>query len=147
MKNLLSPTFVMRRDNKSANISYTLLAILVALAMFTAAAGAGPEEYAPQQPLPDWFNTLANIAAVAYGILVLIPRTRILGAILATVNMILSMYVNYTAGGVGFFVFAIPFNTATIMVASILIGHYLEDLPYVFKQRSESLTARVKGSG
>ena len=66
------------------------------------------------------------------GVLVLLPRTRVLGSMLAVVNMLLSMVVNYTVDGMAYFAKVSPFNVTTIMVASILVGHYADDLPNLF---------------
>ncbi len=132
MKTILSPSFVMQRDSKQSNIAYTIVAVLVALAMFLAASGAGSGEYVTEQPLPDWVNIGGNVLAALFGILVLIPRTRVIGAILAVALMFLSMYLNYTVDGIEFFAAAIPYNTITIMLGSILMGHYFEDLGYLF---------------
>ncbi|MEM7272416.1 MAG: hypothetical protein AAF547_04990 [Actinomycetota bacterium] len=128
MRQFLGPSPVMQRDGRRATIGYTVVAVLVALAMFVAAAGAGPEQATTDRSLPDWFHAGANALAIVYGVLVLIPRTRALGALLAVANMFLSMYVNHEFGGVEFFVDAIAYNTVTIMLGSILVGHYLEDL-------------------
>ncbi|MEM7333367.1 MAG: hypothetical protein AAF490_14850 [Chloroflexota bacterium] len=134
MKKIVRPSFVMQRDGRLSNIAYTVIAVLVALAMFVAASGAGSDDFVIEQPLPDWFNIGANVISIIWAILVLIPRTRILGAILVVINMALSMYINYAVGGIEFFAFAVPYNTTTIMLGSILIGHYFEDLPYLFKR-------------
>ncbi|MEM7341436.1 MAG: hypothetical protein AAF467_22475 [Actinomycetota bacterium] len=128
MKQLFSPSFVMLRDSRRATVVYSVVAVLVALAMFIAAAGAGPEQPVTDRSLPGWFDVTANLLAIAYGLLVLIPRTRALGALFAVANMFLSMYVNYEFGGVDFFIDAIAYNTGTIALGSILIGHYAEDL-------------------
>ncbi|MEM7324952.1 MAG: hypothetical protein AAF531_17830 [Actinomycetota bacterium] len=133
MRHVFSPSHVMQRDRRGTTIVYTVIAVLVALAMFVAAAGAGPEQSVTGRSVPQWFDVGANVLAIGYGILVLIPRTRALGAILAVFNMFGSMYVNYEYGGVDFFVDAIPYNTVTIMLGSLLIGHYAEDLAYLPK--------------
>lgn len=128
MKEILRPSDVMQRDGRRTTQAYTVVAALVAVAMFIAAAGAGPEEPTTDRSLPEWFDVGANVVSIIYGVLVLIPRTRSLGALLAVVNMFGSMYVNYEYGGVDFFVDAIAYNTATIALGSILVGHYGEDL-------------------
>lgn len=131
MKTLLRPTPVMQRDSRSANFGYTLLAILVALALFFAASGAGAPEQV--QPSPSWLDVGGNILSIVFGVLVLLPRTRIVGVLYAVFIMFLSMYLNYTFDGVAFFVAAIPYNTVTIALSSILVGHYLEDLFVLFE--------------
>lgn len=145
MRQILSPSSVMQRDGRRTTVAYTVVAVVVALAMFVAALGAGPEQPATDRSLPDWFHVAANVLAIFYGILVLIPRTRALGALFAVANMFLSMYVNYEFGGVDFFVDAIAYNTITIMLGSILVGHYAEDLarlPDALTGRTSQLTGR-----
>ena len=133
MKTLLHPTLVMQRDSKTANRVFTTLSVLVALAMFVAAAGSGSGSHVTAQPLPAWVDVAANVLSALFGILVLLPRTRSLGSLLAIVNMLVSMYVNYTVDGVDYFVQVSPFNIATIILASIVLGHYAEDLRHVFR--------------
>ena len=135
MKAILEKTFVMKRDSALANIAYTAIAVLVAIAMLIAASGSGTGVYASGEPtlgrlLLDYGG---NIFAVIIAFLVLIPRTRILGAILAVILMFISIYLNYTFDGIEFFARAIPYNTVTIMLGSILIGHYFEDLHDLFR--------------
>ncbi|MEM9954460.1 MAG: hypothetical protein AAF846_22820 [Chloroflexota bacterium] len=131
MKTLLSPTYVMKRDSQRANAGYTMLAVLVALSLFIAASGSGSAEQV--QPSPEWLDIGGNILSVVFGVLVLLPRTRIIGALYAVFVMFLSMYLNYTFDGVEFFVMAIPYNTLTIAFSSILVGHYMEDLFSLFE--------------
>ena len=128
MSEIFSESFVMQRDSERAKTAYWVIAVLVALAMFVAASGSGSDMPMGDRTTPGWLDVLGNVFAVVFGILVLIPRTRILGAIFAVANMFMSMYVNYAVDGVGFFVDAIPYNTVTIMLGSILIGHHFEDL-------------------
>ena len=130
MKTLLRPTPVMKRDSRRANMGYTLLAVLVALALFVAASGSGSADQV--RPSPDWLDVGGNILSVIFGVLVLIPRTRIVGALYAVFVMFLSMYLNYTFDGVEFFVMAIPYNTITIAFSAILVGHYMADLFTLF---------------
>ncbi|MEM9132172.1 MAG: hypothetical protein AAF962_05785 [Actinomycetota bacterium] len=131
MSSLLAPSPVSARETRNERIAYTVIAVIVAIAMFIAASGSGSGEYVTAEPPPDALNIAGNVFAAAVGILVLIPRTRIYGAILAVANMFVSMYLNYTYDGVDFFVDLIPYNTVTIMLASILIGHYEPDLARV----------------
>ena len=138
MKAMLAPTFVMQRDGRGANTVFTVLTILVALSMFVAAAGSGSGSYVTEQPLPAWVDIAANVLSALIGVLVLLPRTRVLGGILAIVNMSLSMYVNYTVDGVGYFVQVLPYNLITIMIAALLVGHYAEDLPFLLGRKSLS---------
>jgi len=149
LKSLFKPTQVMKRDSRILNNGYWILTILLALALFVAAAGAGPEDYVPAQPLEDWLNVAANIVCVIFGALVLIPRTRIIGAIFAVIYMFGAMYVNYTVAGIDFFVSAIPYNTVSLAIASLLVGHYIEDLHHVFnrsRQGAETLSSNAEAT-
>lgn len=129
MQKRLTPSFVMQRDSKPANTAYTVIAVLVAIAMVIAASGAGTatEQRSIGRLILD---NGGNILAMIIAVLVLIPRTRIIGAMLAVVLMFISMYLNFTIDGIAFFARAIPYNTITIMLSSILIGHYADDLYY-----------------
>ncbi|MEM7335850.1 MAG: hypothetical protein AAF490_27480 [Chloroflexota bacterium] len=135
MKKFLEKTLVMKRDSRQANIAYTIIAVLVAIAMLIAASGSGTGVYASGElTLGRWvLDTGGNVLAVIIAVLVLIPRTRILGAIMAVILMFISIYLNYTIDGIEFFARAIPYNTGTIMLGSILIGHYFEDFRYLFR--------------
>ncbi|MEM8859774.1 MAG: hypothetical protein AAGD96_15715 [Chloroflexota bacterium] len=144
MKNLLT-SFVHQRDSRTTTIAYTIIAILVALAMFIAASGAGSDDFVIEQPLPDWFNIGANVVSIIWAVLVLIPRTRIIGALLVLFNMVGSMWVNYAVGGLEFFAFAVPYNTTTIALACLLIGHYFEDLRYLFKPSADDQNQPIMG--
>jgi hypothetical protein len=128
MNALLAPSRVSSQETHNERRGYWAISALVAIAMFLAASGSGSGEYVTAEPPPDALNIAGNVFAATVGILVLIPRTRIYGAILAVANMFVSMYLNYTYDGADYFVDLIPYNVITIMLASILIGHYEPDL-------------------
>ncbi|MEM7271445.1 MAG: hypothetical protein AAF547_00070 [Actinomycetota bacterium] len=128
LRSLLAPSPVSGRETRNERLGYTAISVLVAIAMFLAASGSGSGQYVTAEPPPDALNIAGNVFAAAIGIMVLIPRTRVFGAILAVGNMFISMYLNYTYDGVEYFVDLIPYNTVTIMLASILVGHYEPDL-------------------
>ena len=125
---LLAPSRVSGRESSGERKAYWVITVIVALAMFLAATGSGSGEHVTAEPPPDALNIAGNVFAAAVGALVLIPRTRIYGAILAVINMLASMYFNYTYDGVDYFVDLIPYSITTIILASILIGHYEPDL-------------------
>ena len=128
LREALGRSFVSERDGERTNTVFTVIAVLVALAMFIAASGSGSDQPMGDTTVPGWVDVGGNILAATIGVLVLIPRTRIVGAVAAVINMFVSMYLNYNIDGVDFFVDAIAYNTVTIMLASILVGHYHEDL-------------------
>jgi len=134
LKSVLAPSAVSARETPNERTAYWVITGIVALAMFLAASGSGSGDFVGEPP-PDALNIAGNVFAATVGIMVLIPQTRIYGAILAVANMLVSMYLNYTYDGVDYFVDLIPYNVITIMLASILIGHYEPDLARL-KQRS-----------
>lgn len=133
MNELTSPTLTMRKDSKRTNRIYTAIVVLVALAMFLAALGSGSPDTDPDVALPGWFDFLANVISAGFGILVLLPKTRVIGAISAVISMVLSMIVNYAVDGVDFFLQALPFNVITMILALLVTLHYWKDWPYVFE--------------
>ena len=141
MRSLLAPSRVSRHENTNERRAYWALSAIVAAAMFLAASGSGSGEYVTAEPPPDALNFAGNVFAFVVGLLVLIPRTRIYGAILAVLNMFASMYLNYTYDGVDYFVDLMPYNVVTIMLASILIGHYEPDLVRLKADGGEAFAA------
>ncbi|MEM7337220.1 MAG: hypothetical protein AAF467_01160 [Actinomycetota bacterium] len=138
---LLAPSHVSGRETPNERRAYWVITAIVAVAMFLAASGSGSGEYVTAEPPPDALNIAGNVFAATIGVLVLIPRTRIYGAILAVANMFVSMYLNYTYDGVDYFVDLIPYNVTTIMLASILIGHYEPDLAMLKPARHSAATS------
>ena len=136
MQSFIKPTVVMRRESKTTQIIFTLLALLVALAMFLAASGSGNPT--TTEPLPVWVDTAANVLAALIGILVLLPKTRAASSIAAAVLMLLAMFFNYTVDGYAFFLRALPFNLGTLVIALLLASHYREDLPNTVKPSTGS---------
>lgn len=130
MKKLLQPSFVSQNDSRGWTIFYTGITILVSISMFIAASGSGSGDPVSAPP-PVWVDVGGNVIAGLTGLLVLIPRTRIVGAVSAVINMFISMYLNYIIDGIEYFALFSPYNTITIMLASILIGHYAADLFYL----------------
>ncbi|MEO1063048.1 MAG: hypothetical protein AAFZ07_16675 [Actinomycetota bacterium] len=128
MTSLLDPSPVSAVETRNERAVYTGIAVVVALAMFVAASGSGSGEYVTAEPPPDALNVAGNVFAAIVGILVLVPKSRGIGALLAVANMFVSMYLNYTYDGVDYFVDLIAYNTVTIMLGSILIGHHARDL-------------------
>lgn len=135
MQQLIKPTLVMRRDSKRAHTVFTLLAVIVALAMFLAASGSGNPSTV--EPMPVWFDTGANVLAALIGVLVLLPKTRGVSSMAAALLMVLAMFFNYTVDGYAFFLRALPFNLGTMVIALILASHHWADLPYTFSLSPE----------
>ncbi|MEM9036692.1 MAG: hypothetical protein AAGA99_18960 [Actinomycetota bacterium] len=130
MTSFFRPSFVTAAESRRERIVFTGIAIVVAVAMFLAASGSGSGDPVGEQP-PVVVDVGGNVLSVVIGLLVLMPRTRAIGSILAIGNMFVSMYLNYTVDGVDYFVDLIPYNTVTIMLASVLLGHHAADLAHL----------------
>ena len=126
MKMLLKPTPTMLHDSPAANILYTLVTVLVALAMFLCASGSGNP--ATAQPLSDVLNTTSNVLCVFIGIFVLLPRTRATASIAAALNMLASMLVNYLVDGYAYFLQVLTFDLTALGLSLVVLWHYRKDL-------------------
>lgn len=123
---LFQLTPVSQADSRRAHAAYTVVAVLVAVAMFLAASGSGNP--ATEKPLPDWVNTGANVLCVFIGVLVLLPRFRAAAAIAEALNMVASMVTNYKVDGHAYFIQVLPFNLVTLVLSLVLAWHYRSDL-------------------
>ena len=132
-KNLIAPSRVMSQDSVNTNRIFWIISGLVAVAMLLCASGSGNPTTA--QPLPDWINTSVNVLNVVFAILVLIPKTRALGALLAALNMVASMYTNYAVDGYDYFMKVLAFDLASLVVSLVVLLHYWRDL---FPNRNNS---------
>lgn len=99
---------------------YTVAALIVALAMFVAALGAGNPDTPLEARPPVWVDIVGNILAAGIGVLVVIPRTRAFGGGAAAAMMVVSMFLNYQIDGVEFFLMALPFNLVTLTLGVLL---------------------------
>ena len=131
MMQLLKQTAVMQNDSRSAHRVFTAVAVLLALTQFACAAGSGNP--ATVAPLSDAVNIAANVLAVVIGLLVLVPRTRALGGLLAGLNMVASMVTNYTVDGLDYFLQVLAFDLASLALALIVLWHYRPDLRHMFR--------------
>ena len=125
MREPFTPSPDMRRDGTRAHVVYSLIALIVAVAMFAAASGSGNP--ATLQPLPDWVNTGSNLLCVVIGVLVLLPRSRARASLAAGFNMVVSMITNYVVDGPAYFLKVLPFNAITLILALALAWHYRAD--------------------
>lgn len=78
--------------------------------------------------MPDWGNTSANLLNLLIAVLVLVPRTRIWGAVAAALMMILSMITNAQVDGFAYFLQVLPFDLGTLAVAVVLAWHHRGDV-------------------
>ena len=113
---LFQRTPVSQADSRLAHAAYTI------------AAASGSGNPATEQPLPDWVNTGANLLCVFIGVLVLLPRFRVVGAIAAALNMVASMVTNYQVDGYAYFVHVLPFNLVTLALSLVLAWHHRSGL-------------------
>jgi hypothetical protein len=112
------------------------LAGLLAATQLACALGSGNP--ATVDPLPDIVNTAANVAAALIGLMVLWPRTRALGSVLAALNMVASMVTNYTVDGLPYFLQVLPFDIGALVLALALCALQYRDLTRASAQRSTS---------
>ena len=126
MKMLLKPTPTMLHDSRVANILYTIVAVLAAVAMFLCATGSGNQTTA--EPLPDFVNTAANVLAVFIGIFILIPKTRAIASIAGSLNMLASMLVKYFVDGYAYFLQVLAFDLVALGLSLVVLWHYRKDL-------------------
>ena len=125
MRDPFTPGPDTRWDGARAHILFSLIALIVALAMFAAASGSGNP--ATLQPLPDWVNTGSNVLCVIIGVLVVLPRTRARASLAAGINMVVSMITNYVVDGPAYFLKVLPFNVITLILALVLVWRYRAD--------------------
>ena len=131
MIGLFKRTAVMQSDSRSTHKFYTGVAVLLALTQFACATGSGNP--ATAAPLPDGVNIAANVLAVGIGLLVLMPRTRALGGLLAALNMVASMFTNYEVDGLDYFLQVLFFDLSSLTLALMVLWHYRSDLRHTFR--------------
>jgi hypothetical protein len=122
MATLFQPSPIMRQDSPAQRAFYGILALATAAAQILCALGSGSPDTA--HPLPDWVNTTANLVNLALAMMVLVPRTRIWGALGAGLMMILSMITNAQIDGLGYFLKVLPFDLGALAVAGLLAWHH-----------------------
>jgi hypothetical protein len=123
---LFTPTATMRLESKRQRVVYRLLVLLMALGQFLCAAGSGPSS--GPDPVSAWTHTAMNVANTALGLIVFIPRTRAMAAVLSATISALSMAANYIFYGAPYFVKLLPFDGLLFIVSLLITMHYLPDL-------------------
>lgn len=126
MMNLFQLTAVMRHDSPALRAVYWALALATAAAQVLCALGSSSPNTA--NPMPDWGNTSANLLNLLIAVLVLVPRTRIWGAVAAALMMILSMITNAQVDGFAYFLQVLPFYLGALAVAVVLAWHHRGDV-------------------
>ncbi len=126
MANLFLPNPTMQKDTPALRAFYWILALLTVGAQVLCALGSGSPDTA--NPMPDWANTTANMLNLIIAVLVLLPRTRVWGALAAALMMILSMVTNVMVDGFDYFLKVLAFDLAAFAVAAALAWHHRADL-------------------
>jgi hypothetical protein len=123
--NLFPPSPTMQKDTPALRAFYWILALVTAAAQILCAMGSGSSE--TTNPKPDWVNTGANVLNLFIAVLVLLPRTRLWGALAAALMMILSMITNVQVDGYDYFLKVLPFDLGALAVAAWLAWHHRAD--------------------
>ena len=123
---LFKSTPVMLADSKRERLAYTVLVLLVALGQFICASGSGSS--AGPDSVSGGVHTAMNIANTIIGLLVLIPRTRVVGVVLSALILTMSMAANYAFYGTAYFVKLLPFDGSIFILSVIVAVHYWRDL-------------------
>ena len=126
MANLFLPNPTMQKDTPALRAFSWILALLTVGAQVLCALGSGSPDTA--NPMPDWANTTANMLNLIIAVLVLLPRTRVWGALAAALMMILSMVTNVMVDGFDYFLTVLAFDLAAFAVAAALAWHHRADL-------------------
>jgi len=132
MRQLFSPTSVMLNESKKAKITYTILVFWVALGQLLCASGSGPSTGA--DPVAGWVHTAMNVVNVIIALLVLIPKTRALGAMFSTIILFISMSANLTFYGFAYFLKLSSFDLAFFIPSIVIAIHYKPDLAKTFRR-------------
>ena len=96
--------------------------VLIAIGQFLCASGSGQPSTA--EPLPDWLNNAANVVNVVIGIMVFIPRTRVLSAGLSVLITLASIATNYFVDGYDYFLKVLAFDLVLIAVSLYVYFYY-----------------------
>jgi hypothetical protein len=108
--------------------------VLMAIGQFLCALGSGHPD--TLEPLSDWINTTANVINIVIGIMVFIPRARVLAASLSVVVTVISMVTNYLVDGPGYFLQVLPFSLVLLGVSVYVHVHYVRVRAAALKNRA-----------
>jgi len=126
MKSLFKATPTLLTESKQEKLFYMLLVLLTALGQFLCASGSGAA--AGNDAVAGWVHTAMNVANTSIGILIFIPKTRALAALLSGIISALSMTANDTFYDFAFFIKRLPFDGSLFSVSVVLLVHYWPDL-------------------
>jgi len=122
----------MLNESKKAKIIFTILVFWVALGQLLCASGSGPSTGA--DPIAGWVHTAMNVVNVIIALLVLIPKTRALGAMFSTIILFISMSANLTFYGFAYFLKLSSFDLVFFIPSIVIAIHYKPDLAETFRR-------------
>ena len=125
MMKLMQPSPVMRNDRTPVKAVFWILALGTAATQVLCALGSGSPDTA--QPLADWVNITANVLNIVVAILVLLPGTRVWGAVAAVGFIIASIITNYQVDGYDYFLKVLPFDLVALVLPAVIAWHHRGD--------------------
>ena len=125
MMRLLQPGAIMRNDSPAVRAVFWILALGTAATQVLCALGSGSPDTA--QPMADWFNIAANVVNIIVAVVVLLPGTRVWGAVAAVVVMIASMITNFQVDGSAYFLKVLPFDLVALVLPAVIAWHHRGD--------------------
>jgi len=125
MMKLMQPSPVMRNDRTPVKAVFWILALGTAATQVLCALGSGSPDTA--QPLADWVNITANVLNIVVAILVLLPGTRVWGAVAAVGIIIASIITNYQVDGYDYFLKVLPFDLVALVLPAVIAWHHRGD--------------------
>jgi hypothetical protein len=131
IKSLFQSTPTLLLDSKKQKIVYRFLVLLMALGQFLCASGSGPSS--GDDAVSGWVHIAMNGANITIGLLVLMPKTRALAAVLSAVIATMSMMANDAFYGSAYFFKLLPFDGSLFLVSLLILVHHWPDLRYTFK--------------
>lgn len=126
MMKLMQPSPVMRNDSAVVKAVFWILALGTAATQVLCALGSGNPDTA--QPLADWVNVTANLLNIAIAVLVVLPGTRVWGAVAAVGIIIASIITNYQVDGYGYFLKVLPFDLVALGLPAVIAWHHRGDI-------------------
>jgi len=130
IKSLFQSTPTLLLDRKKQKIVYLFLVLLMALGQFLCASGSGPSS--GDDAVSGWVHRAMNGANITIGLLVLMPKTRALAAVLSAVIAAMSMMANDAFYGSAYFFKRLPFDGSLFLVPLLILIHHWPDLRYTF---------------
>jgi hypothetical protein len=125
MMRLLQPGAIMRNDSPAVRAVFWILALGTAATQVLCALGSGSPDTA--QPMADWVNIAANVLNIIVAVVVLLPGTRVWGAVAAVVVMIASMITNFQVDGSAYFLKVLPFDLVALVLPALIAWHHRGD--------------------